>query len=511
MASAFTGSLLLPPLSASQNSFVHKCPSLHVRRRLPSHRFYPHSLPSTTLNPSTTEKLFLRRPPIRCISGGESLSRVSSLLSKDAMSENDNDPNASWRRRNASLVQEAEANGVDSAVKMLWSLCQHGNAETQNFNQVVSLLAQNNRLEDGLALANEAAKKGLANIITYRPLMKWCCSNGDGRAAKRVWKAMNRWNIDGDMFLLAELMGALVRSRDMDSALRVISSIHESGRVPHIVLYNTLMKGYARESDVQNAFSVLRTIEKNGIEPDETTFNTLINACVRARKPEATMEAMKLMEKHNIKPGVPTFNTILKMYSRRGPFEKVLAVLNEMKQSVEPSIVTYNTLIDGCAHRGDMEQAAHFFEEMISKGMLPDICTMTSLLKGFGRSGDPQRAVELFDAMKAGGFKFEDRTRYAAINSCIRNNERTNARRILKEMKDSGVQIRVRTWIWLLECDVLHADEDGALETLSLMYGNGGLLDAASKATLLNEVREQANMTRLQRALKDARTDNNDQ
>lgn len=175
-----------------------------------------------------------------------------------------------WRKQNATLVTEAKRNGVDAAVEMLWSFSQDGTAVTQNFNQVVSLLASRGRLEDGLELASEAGRRGVANIITFRPLMKWCCSNGDGRGAKRVWKTMNQYSIDGDMFLYAELMGALVRAQDMVSAQKVVTSIHESGRRPHVVLYNTLLKGYAKRADVKRGFEVMKTIEESGIRPDET-------------------------------------------------------------------------------------------------------------------------------------------------------------------------------------------------------------------------------------------------
>lgn len=175
-----------------------------------------------------------------------------------------------WRKQNATLVTEAKRNGVDSAVEMLWSFSQDGTAVTQNFNQVVSLLASRDRFEDGLELAADAGRRGVANIITFRPLMKWCCSNGDGRGAKRVWKSMSQYGIEGDMFLYAELMGALVRAQDMISAQKVVTSLHESGRRPHVVLYNTLLKGYAKRADVKRGFEIMKTIEESGIRPDET-------------------------------------------------------------------------------------------------------------------------------------------------------------------------------------------------------------------------------------------------
>lgn len=175
-----------------------------------------------------------------------------------------------WRRQNANLVDAAQRDGVDAAVEMLWSMSKEGVAVTQNFNQVVSLLAAKGRFEDGMGLAEEAGRRGLANIITFRPLMKRCCSNGDGRGAKRVWKAMSVNGIDGDMFLYAELMGALVRAQDMSSAQKVVNSLQEAGRRPHIVLYNTLLKGYAKKADIQQAFEVIDTIETCGIRPDET-------------------------------------------------------------------------------------------------------------------------------------------------------------------------------------------------------------------------------------------------
>lgn len=180
-----------------------------------------------------------------------------------------------WRRQNANLVSEAQRNGVESAVEMLWGYTEDGCAVSQNFNQVVSLLASCNHFEQGLELAIEAGRRGFANIITFRPLMKCCCAHGNGRGAKRVWKAMVEYGVDGDMFLYAELMGALVRAQDMISAHKVLTSLHNSGRRPHIVLYNTLLKGYAKKANVRKAFDILKKIDQAGIRPDETVRASL--------------------------------------------------------------------------------------------------------------------------------------------------------------------------------------------------------------------------------------------
>lgn len=195
-----------------------------------------------------------------------------------------------WRKQNASLVAEAKRHGVDAAVELLWNLTQDGTAVTQNFNQVVSLLASRARFDDGLELAREAARRGVANIITFRPLMKFCCARGDARSAKKVWRAMAQYGIDGDMFLYAELMGALVRAQDMASAERVLSSLHESDRRPHIILYNTLLKGYAKRANVRKGFEIIKVIEEAGIRPDETVC---IRSCLISfsRKPARLRQA----------------------------------------------------------------------------------------------------------------------------------------------------------------------------------------------------------------------------
>jgi pentatricopeptide repeat protein len=411
-----------------------------------------------------------------------------------------------WRRQNAVLVEEARQNGVDAAITLLWEISEQGRAASQNFNQVVSLLASDGRLQDGLDLALEAGRRNFANIITFRPLMKLCCASGDGRAAKRVWRAMVDCGVEGDMFLYAELMGALVRSQDTVSAERVLQSLNESGKRPHIVLFNTLLKGVAKQANVQQAFNVLDSIIEAGVRPDETTFNTILNTCVRAKDLDALNQAMTLMRDHKIKPGVPTFNTLLKLYARAGKFQDALDIFQEMQQTVQPSIVTYNTLIDGCAHRGDMDRAALFFDEMLERGMNPDICTMTSLLKGFGRSNNPVRAVELYEAMKEGGYRIEERTRYAVINACLRGNDRHNAKRLMREMIDSNLHIRARTWIWMLETDIWCDDEDAALTTLRDMDSHGVFMDPGTKNTLLRETRERGTFLRFQRELKASRT-----
>lgn len=175
-----------------------------------------------------------------------------------------------WKRQNASLVAVAKKDGLDAAVEMLWGFEGAGRACSQNFNQVVSLLASSDRFDQGLELAIEAGRRGLANIITFRPLMKYCCANGDGKGAKQVWRAMVDTGVDGDMFVYAELMGALVRAQDLVSAQKVLTMLHEAGRKPHIVLYNTLLKGFAKKANVRKAFEILRKIEQSAIRPDET-------------------------------------------------------------------------------------------------------------------------------------------------------------------------------------------------------------------------------------------------
>lgn len=117
----------------------------------------------------------------------------------------------------------------------LWRLNQYGSAITETFRQVISLLASDNRFEYGLSPANEADRSSLGNIITFCPLMKRCCSRGDGRAENRVWRAMARWKVSEDMFLCAEIMGALKRPPHMVSEQRVPESLHDSDRQPHFL------------------------------------------------------------------------------------------------------------------------------------------------------------------------------------------------------------------------------------------------------------------------------------
>lgn len=438
-----------------------RCPALLPRRRRPYSPLQPGRVPT-----HASSRLHLRH------------------VTQQA-SESD------WRSQNGQLTSAARRNGVDAAVSLLSEMTAAGTAMTQNYNQVISLLIAQRRFEDAFKLAMDAADRGLSNIVTFRPLMKHCCGMGNGKGAKRVWRVMCDLGIEGDMFVYAELMGALVRAQDLAAADNVISSLTDAGMKPHIVLYNTLLKGVAKKADVRKAFAVLGQLTEIGVRPDETTFNTVINTCVRAKDATALGKAMALMRQSGIKPGVPTFNTLLKLYARSKNFQNAMQIFNEMQQSVEPSIVTYNTLIDGCAHRGDMTQAAQFFDEMIDRGMAPDICTMTSLLKGFGRANEPARAVELYEAMKEGEYDIEDRTRYAVLNACLRSGDRRNAKRLLAEMlAKEGFDCRLRTYVWLVETDVAADDYESARDTLELMLRHKVTIDEQSKGVLLREMRE---------------------
>ena len=182
------------------------------------------------------------------------------------------------------LVKEMRANGPDGVISMLREMEASGIASSQNYNQVVGLLLADKQFDDAFDLAMEAGNLDKASIVTFRPLMKYCCSTGNARVAKRVWRAMSHFGIDADQFVYAELMGALVRAQDLTAAKKVIAALTGSGMRPHIVLYNTLLKGYAKAADVRGAFNTLDQLVEYGVKPDETTFNTLLNTCVCARR-----------------------------------------------------------------------------------------------------------------------------------------------------------------------------------------------------------------------------------
>lgn len=461
---------------------------------------------SETISKPSESRQFARGAPVRDPHPHRSSFSFSEADPGDSLSQAFDTDGVTWRRQNAALVKCAKDHGIDAAIDMLWEANHQGRAVAQNFNQVTSLLASNGRFKDGLDLAKEAARRNFANVITFRPLMKYCCSIGNSSLARRVWNATIECGVKPDMFLYAEYMGALVRCQNLSEAEEVLQSIIASGRRPHVVLYNTLLKGIAKRADVTHAFNLLNGMVHHHVEPDETTFNTVLNACVRAKDLDAVNQVMLRMREHGVKPGVPTFNTLLKLYAKAGKFEDALAIYHEMQQTVKPSIVTYNTLIDGCAHRGDMETAAEIFNEMLSHGMEPDICTMTSLLKGFGRANDPRRAVELYEAMKEGGYKIEERTRYAVINACLRGDDRVNARDLMSEMIKNNFTVRTRTWIWRLQRDIANDDEDGAMTTLREMEANSSFPDVMSKASILKQAREQGGFLRFQREWKAIRT-----
>eukprot|EP00172_Hildenbrandia_rubra_P001589 Plantae.Rhodophyta-Hildenbrandia_rubra.ctg2152.p2 GENE.Plantae.Rhodophyta-Hildenbrandia_rubra.ctg2152~~Plantae.Rhodophyta-Hildenbrandia_rubra.ctg2152.p2 ORF type:complete len:512 (-),score=95.84 Plantae.Rhodophyta-Hildenbrandia_rubra.ctg2152:676-2211(-) len=402
-----------------------------------------------------------------------------------------------WKAVNSALLTTYRESGAYGALELLREYDARGEASVHNFNQTISLLVNERHLQDAHALAVECVERGVANVITFRPIITKCCYEGNGAIARSVWKLMKEANIEADMFFFAELMGAFVKDADLDSATDLINFIHGTGRRPHTVLYNTLLKGYARAADCKSAMDLVVELVDADVTLDETTFNTLLNACVRGKNDAYVNKAIQLMESQGIKPGVPTFNTVLKLYSRRGSLNDVIRIFDEMRKIVKPSIVTFNTLIDACGHRGEMEKAAEYFDVMVAQGLEPDIVTMTSLIKGFGRARDPKRAVELFEAIKVGGYEIEERTRYAVIHACFRGNDRANAKRLMEEIMEGGQEVRPKTIIWALEMDVYNDDEQGALETLEMARRSNFKIDYPSKRDLLRECGQRGGFSNL--------------
>jgi len=246
------------------------------------------------------------RPP-RYGPGYEGADRERERDRVDGGRERDDAPGTLWRENNAKLVAAAQRGGGRAAAAALDEMVAAGTAFQQNYNQAVSLLAADGDIEGGLALAATVADVGLANVITYRPLMKYCGSKGDAPHAMQTMAAMRGAGVVPDMFVYAELMSSLVRAGQVADAEGVLREIVADGRRPHVVLFNTLLSGYSREANVPRAMALISQLREAGLEPDETTFNIALDCCAlgggggRQRRPVGVVAGVCVCEEGSVR------------------------------------------------------------------------------------------------------------------------------------------------------------------------------------------------------------------
>ncbi|CAO2834198.1 unnamed protein product [Amaranthus hypochondriacus] len=171
---------------------------------------------------------------------------------------------------------------------------------------------------------------------------------------------------------------------------------------------------------------------------------------------------------------VSYYNIFVRHMCRRGQFEEVQDLIEEMKQMrCDPDAKTYNYMISGLCKRGRIDEALSVFEEMQDGGCSPNLHTFEILILFCCRYGRSDHVLMLDNKMVSIGLKPCLSTHYAFIRGYFHAGQFDEAYRYVSDVSENDRGVAREVYSVLASLHLKDGHLHVAHKLLEEMLGKG--------------------------------------
>ena len=234
---------------------------------------------------------------------------------------------------------------------------------------LVQALVRGHAVEQANLLFSEisaAAPSGLENRLFLATALHLFSSQGDTIRSETTFKALEDKGMADHRTVALRLL-AHAHNGDVETVLRYFL-LHfprntEVGDRPDLFHYTAVLMAHAKACDSAGLGKWLRNMIADGVKPDRHVYNILLEDC-----------------------------------ARRGMFEDVASIIEEMRiHRLPPLAETYTTVITALAKRGDSVTAEAFYKKALREGIKPDRQMVAALMTAHSEVGSWKGVIRAFD------------------------------------------------------------------------------------------------------------------
>ncbi|KAH9965808.1 hypothetical protein BC827DRAFT_1264898 [Russula dissimulans] len=234
---------------------------------------------------------------------------------------------------------------------------------------LVRALVQGHAFEQANTLFSEisaSVPSGYENERFLATALHLFANQGDTSRSEAAFKGLQDKNMVNNHSIALRLL-AHAHNRDVETVLLYFDQHFpqnaEAGDRPDIFHYTAVLMAHAKAGDSAGLSKWLGNMIADGVKPDRHVYNILLEDC-----------------------------------ARRGIFEDVTSIIEEMRiRNLPPLAETYTTVITALAKRGDPVTAEAFYKKALREGVKPDRQMVTSLMMAHSEVGSWKGVIRAFD------------------------------------------------------------------------------------------------------------------
>ncbi|XP_030527815.1 pentatricopeptide repeat-containing protein At5g48910 [Rhodamnia argentea] len=312
----------------------------------------------------------------------------------------------SWNSIIRALAESDDDAMQLEALVLFYEMALDGDVEPNRFTfpSVLKACARLGRVKEGKQVHGMVAKCGLdgdefvlSNLVRMYVLcgvMEDAYFLFEERFVRSggVGKKMNLRRQDGDVVLWNVMVDGYVRMGDLRAAGELFDKMPQRS----VVSWNVMISGYAQHGLFMEAVEMFREMQMGDVCANYVTLVSVLPAISRLGALELGKWVHLYAEKNGIEVDDVLGSALLDMYSKCGSIEKALQVFEVLPKE---SAKTWNAIIGGLAIYGRAKDALDYFSRMEQSRVTPSDVAYIAVLTACSHAGLVEEGRSFFDHM----------------------------------------------------------------------------------------------------------------
>ncbi|XP_055960273.1 pentatricopeptide repeat-containing protein At2g27610 [Mercurialis annua] len=258
--------------------------------------------------------------------------------------------------------------------------------------------------------------------FVFASVIKSCANIKELGFARQLHTQVIKSGFEFDHNVTVALMTAYSKSREMDDAFKIFSTMHGTRNV---VSWTAMINGYLQNGSSEQAVTVFQEMNRDGVRPNDYTYSTilaaqpvvsplevhaqiiksdyqksasvgtaLLDAYVKLRNLDEALKVFKSIDEKDI----VAWSAMVGGFAQIGNTEEAVKIFNQMaKEGIEPNEYTFSSIINACASpTASVEQGKQFHAWSIKSRFNDALCVSSALVTLYSKRGDIESAYEVF-------------------------------------------------------------------------------------------------------------------
>ncbi|WOL10877.1 hypothetical protein Cni_G19636 [Canna indica] len=178
--------------------------------------------------------------------------------------------------------------------------------------------------------------------------------------------------------------------------IEIARNIFEQMEDKDLVCWSAMISGYAESDQPNEALKLFNEMQLLGVKPDEITMLSVISACANLGALDQAKWVHIFVDNNGFYHVLSVRNALIDMYSKCGSLADARTIFDETDFK---NVITWTSMITGFAMHGNGRSALALFDSMIAEGVKPNAVTFISLLYACSHAGLVEDGRKIFESM----------------------------------------------------------------------------------------------------------------